>query len=203
MGHYKPGQIPVGEAKELFELLTRCDKDFTPPLSQRAAVGQTDWDSQGANTGIKDYYESLIEKATIITVTRNNKLAGFCAYYYPYQWQGQSYLYVSTAVTAPEWRKHGLTNAYVRHICTAAMRLKCPILAKTWSTNKQSMTALSRYADRADTLCDDRGAGIDTIYWETTLDTLLYRAARRTLKKYAHMKSRPSLLPKGGKARPA
>lgn len=83
------------------------------------------------------------------------------------------------------------------------MRLKCPILAKTRSTNLQSMTTLSQYAAKADTLSDDRGTGIDTAYWKTTTDSLLYRAARRTISKFAHKKSRPSLLPKERKARPA
>lgn len=94
---------------------------------------------------------------------------GYCAYYWPWMWRGTEHVYVSTAVVAPSHRGRGLSTRMGRRVVAHALRRRVPLLAKTWSTNQASMGALARWGRVDKIVRDERGAGIDTVYWR--LDT--------------------------------
>ena len=94
---------------------------------------------------------------------------GYCAYYWPWMWRGTEHVYVSTAVVAPSHRGRGLSTRTGRRVVARALRRRVPLLAKTWSTNQASMGALARWGRVDKIVRDERGAGIDTVYWR--LDT--------------------------------
>ena len=53
--------------------------------------------------------------------------------------------------------------------CAASASVdRLPILAKTWSTNKASMSVLGQHGTPLARVPADRGLGIDTVYWSTS-----------------------------------
>ena len=163
---YRPGHLPQSLARQLLSLTRRCDEDFVPPLSWRHQLGQ---DLRGLGPrdagGVVDYVDSLLELAHLVVLIQDGRLVGYCAYYWPWIWRGTEHVYVSTAVVAPSHRGRGLSTRMGRRGVVQALRRRVPLLAKTWSTNKASMGALSRWGRVDKIVPDERGAGVDTVYW--------------------------------------
>lgn len=163
---YRPGHLPQSLARQLLSLTRRCDEDFVPPLSWRHQLGQ---DLRGLGPrdagGVEDYVDSLLELAHLVVLIQDGRLVGYCAYYWPWIWRGTEHVYVSTAVVAPSHRGRGLSTRMGRRVVVQALRRRVPLLAKTWSTNKASMGALSRWGRVDKIVPDERGAGVDTVYW--------------------------------------
>lgn len=163
---YRPGHLPQSLARQLLSLTRRCDEDFVPPLSWRHQLGQ---DLRGLGPrdagGVEDYVDSLLELAHLVVLIQHGRLVGYCAYYWPWIWRGTEHVYVSTAVVAPSHRGRGLSTRMGRRVVVQALRRRVPLLAKTWSTNKASMGALSRWGRVDKIVPDERGAGVDTVYW--------------------------------------
>ncbi|MFC2625142.1 MAG: hypothetical protein ACFN0W_11290 [Propionibacterium acidifaciens] len=162
---YRPGRVPASVRDRLHDLVETSDRDFVPPLSWRAAIGESTWAAQSLGRGVEPYFASLMARAEIITVGCDRTIAGFCAFQYPCAWRGRDYLYVSTAIIAPAFRGRRLTSRFVPPIALTALRHRVPILAKTWSSNTRCVRALSRWARVVESLPSDRAPGVDTLYW--------------------------------------
>lgn len=166
----RSGHLPEPLARQLLALTRRCDGDFVPPLSWRHRLGQELRDlglQAGAN--VEKYVNSLLELAHLVVLVQDERLVGYCAYYWPWMWRGTEHVYVSTAVVAPSHRGRGLSTRMGRRVVAHALRRRVPLLAKTWSTNQASMGTLARWGRVDKIVRDERGAGIDTVYWR--LDT--------------------------------
>lgn len=165
-----PGTFPSPLARQLLALTRRCDGDFVPPLSWRHRLGQELRDlGPQAGANVEKYVDSLLELAHLVVLVQDELLVGYCAYYWPWMWRGTEHVYVSTAVVAPSHRGRGLSTRTGRRVAARALRRRVPLLAKTWSTNQASMGALARWGRVDKIVRDERGAGIDTVYWR--LDT--------------------------------
>lgn len=165
-----PGTFPSPLARQLLALTRRCDGDFVPPLSWRHRLGQELRDlGPQAGANVEKYVDSLLELAHLVVLVQDELLVGYCAYYWPWMWRGTEHVYVSTAVVAPSHRGRGLSTRMGRRVVAHALRRRVPLLAKTWSTNQASMGALARWGRVDKIVRDERGAGIDTVYWR--LDT--------------------------------
>lgn len=165
-----PGTFPSPLARQLLALTRRCDGDFVPPLSWRHRLGQELRDlGPQAGANVEKYVDSLLELAHLVVLVQDELLVGYCAYYWPWMWRGTEHVYVSTAVVAPSHRGRGLSTRMGRRVVARALRRRVPLLAKTWSTNQASMGALARWGRVDKIVRDERGAGIDTVYWR--LDT--------------------------------
>lgn len=160
------GHFPEPLARQLLALTRRCDGDFVPPLSWRHRLGQELRDlGPQAGANVEKYVDSLLELAHLVVLVQDERLVGHCAYYWPWMWRGTEHVYVSTAVVAPSHRDRGLSTRMGRRVVARALRRRVPLLAKTWSTNQASMGTLARWGRVDKIVRDERGAGIDTVYW--------------------------------------
>lgn len=166
----RSGHLPEPLARQLLALTRRCDGDFVQPLSWRHRLGQELRDlGPQAGANVEKYVNSLLELAHLVVLVQDERLVGYCAYYWPWMWRGTEHVYVSTAVVAPSHRGRGLSTRMGRRVVAHALRRRVPLLAKTWSTNQASMGTLARWGRVDKIVRDERGAGIDTVYWR--LDT--------------------------------
>ena len=162
----RSGHLPEPLARQLLALTRRCDGDFVPPLSWRHRLGQELRDlGPQAGANVEKYVNSLLELAHLVVLVQDERLVGYCAYYWPWMWRGTEHVYVSTAVVAPSHRGRGLSTRMGRRVVAHALRRRVPLLAKTWSTNQASMGTLARWGRVDKIVRDERGAGIDTVYW--------------------------------------
>ena len=164
------GHFPEPLARQLLALTRRCDGDFVPLCpGATGSVRSSATSALRPGRTSRSYVDSLLELAHLIVLVQDERLVGYCAYYWPWMWRGTEHVYVSTAVVAPSHRDRGLSTRMGRRVVARALRRRVPLLAKTWSTNQASMGALARWGRVDKIVRDERGAGIDTVYWR--LDT--------------------------------
>ena len=165
-----PGTFPSPLARQLLALTRRCDGDFVPLCpGATGSVRSSATSALRPGRTSRSYVDSLLELAHLVVLVQDELLVGYCAYYWPWMWRGTEHVYVSTAVVAPSHRGRGLSTRTGRRVVAHALRRRVPLLAKTWSTNQASMGALARWGRVDKIVRDERGAGIDTVYWR--LDT--------------------------------
>lgn len=164
------GHFPEPLARQLLALTRRCDGDFVPLCpGATGSVRSSATSALRPGRTSRSYVDSLLELAHLVVLVQDERLVGYCAYYWPWMWRGTEHVYVSTAVVAPSHRGRGLSTRMGRRVVARALRRRVPLLAKTWSTNQASMGALARWGRVDKIVRDERGAGIDTVYWR--LDT--------------------------------
>lgn len=164
------GHFPEPLARQLLALTRRCDGDFVPLCpGATGSVRSSATSALRPGRTSRSYVDSLLELAHLVVLVQDERLVGHCAYYWPWMWRGTEHVYVSTAVVAPSHRDRGLSTRMGRRVVARALRRRVPLLAKTWSTNQASMGALARWGRVDKIVRDERGAGIDTVYWR--LDT--------------------------------
>ncbi|MBQ4518682.1 MAG: GNAT family N-acetyltransferase [Clostridia bacterium] len=154
---------------EILEMLYMSDDDFIPPLSARSSTTQKDLtSSQKTEDGILQYFEEMKSQRFMVAL-EDGKVMAFVSYRENYV-NGvitEAYtpnIYLSTLIMRPEARGKGLTKTMYsllfkeyedRFICT-----------RTWSTNIAHKKILDFYNfSTFATLPDDRGKGIDTVYF--------------------------------------
>ncbi|WP_026407682.1 GNAT family N-acetyltransferase [Actinomyces gerencseriae] len=166
----RSGHLPEPLARQLLALTRRCDGDFVPLCpGATGSVRSSATSALRPGRTSRSYVDSLLELAHLVVLVQDERLVGYCAYYWPWMWRGTEHVYVSTAVVAPSHRGRGLSTRTGRRVVARALRRRVPLLAKTWSTNQASMGALARWGRVDKIVRDERGAGIDTVYWR--LDT--------------------------------
>lgn len=166
----RSGHLPEPLARQLLALTRRCDGDFVPLCpGATGSVRSSATSALRPGRTSRSYVDSLLELAHLVVLVQDERLVGYCAYYWPWMWRGTEHVYVSTAVVAPSHRGRGLSTRMGRRVVAHALRRRVPLLAKTWSTNQASMGALARWGRVDKIVRDERGAGIDTVYWR--LDT--------------------------------
>lgn len=154
---------------EIYEMLVMSDDEFVPPLSARSSTTQKDLTScTRSEDGILLYFEEL-KKQRIMVAAEDGVLFAFVSFRENFS-NAQipemllPNIYLSTLIARPQARGRGLTKSMYsllfetfrdRNICT-----------RTWSTNIAHISILSKFG--FETLCtlpDDRGPGIDTVYF--------------------------------------
>lgn len=166
----RSGHLPEPLARQLLALTRRCDGDFVPLCpGATGSVRSSATSALRPGRTSRSYVDSLLELAHLVVLVQDERLVSYCAYYWPWMWRGTEHVYVSTAVVAPSHRGRGLSTRTGRRVVARALRRRVPLLAKTWSTNQASMGALARWGRVDKIVRDERGAGIDTVYWR--LDT--------------------------------
>ena len=166
----RSGHLPEPLARQLLALTRRCDGDFVPLCpGATGSVRSSATSALRPGRTSRSYVDSRLERAHLVVLVQDERLVGYCADYWPWMWRGTEHVYVSTAVVAPSHRGRGLSTRMGRRVVAHALRRRVPLLAKTWSTNQASMGALARWGRVDKNVRDERGAGIDTVYWR--LDT--------------------------------
>ena len=152
------------------DLLALTDAEFHPPLSVRDGPTQTA-DLDGVrDSSVEGYVDSMIDQQFLL-VLDGTELAGFQSFRTGYDADALGAhtpaTYASTLVVHPDYRRDGHARRLYRRLLTDPAGAGDPYVAtRTWSTNEAHLSLLDELGfDRVATLEDDRGAGIDTVYY--------------------------------------
>lgn len=158
--------------QEIWEILCECDGEFFPPLSSRNSTSQNRLsDNAGRENEPRSYFDEMIRQNFILSVI-DGRVAGFMSFIKAYSCPalesfGES-LYITTVCVKHDRRGKGLLSAmYEEMENSVAEKLGCPrISTRTWSQNLRQIHVLNKLGYRAvATIKNDRGEGIDTIYF--------------------------------------
>ena len=153
---------------QVWEILRSADEEFIPPLSSRNDTTQKSLAGGGADAGGPvAYFEQMIRQAFILTVEEET-VVGFLTYIPDHSLElGQEKIicdYISTIVVAPAFRNQGITREMYQTLLQK--RSGKAIATRTWSTNYAHMHLLETLGFAlVRTLKNDRGKGIDTVYY--------------------------------------
>lgn len=156
--------------REILPMLIDGDEEFFPPLSARASTTQTDLTKrEPAMDGVLDYFKALQEQRLLVA-TENGKLMGFVSYRENFTNDKISVaelpnIYISTLLVSPEARGRGLTGKMYEALFAEYENRNA--FTRTWSTNVAHIKILAKF--RFETMCvlkDDRGVGVDTVYFK-------------------------------------
>ena len=173
---YTVEYLGVPEKKEdleaIFDLLCACDKDFVPPLSQRESSWQKGFSPRAGEEKPYAYFEAMRTQRFTAARDETGKMVAFLTFRPRYTCKELEHLgennYMTTACVYPEHRGHGLvTRLYdiVESGLPEDMRTDY-VTTRTWSTNAAQVHAFGKRGYEIVTvLKDDRGPGVDTIYY--------------------------------------
>lgn len=153
----------------IMDLLTLCNHEFVPPLSSRNSTTQSLLSGNHTDSTIPyEYFENIRHQPTFI-VLDNGDVVGFMSlkknYVSPEIPPAMTpNVYITTVIVHPRYRNQGITN---RLYCALLERfMGYHIFTRTWSTNDGHTRILSsRKFYEYCRLEDDRGDGIDTVYY--------------------------------------
>ena len=152
-----------------YELLAAADNEFVPPLSSRKSSTQRDFSKAVQGDSIKEYFEQL-KSQRFASVFEEGELIAFVSFKENYTCSEISEnelpnIYLSTLVVSPKARGKGVTTALYQKLFTEYEKVN--IFTRTWSTNFAHIKILGKYGfEVIKVLKDDRGVGIDTIYFK-------------------------------------
>ena len=169
-------KLPEAYEDQIHALLWACDKDFYPPLSMRGSTTEQDLKPKDSAEerdpvthapskvdGPRAYMDSLRGQSWLLAVSEG-KLLGFMSFIPEKIVDGIPCVYFSTLIVNPEARHQGVART-IYHALLEDHHGKTIVL-RTWSTNRGHLRLLDELGFRAyKTLKDDRGPGVDTIYF--------------------------------------
>ncbi|MCD8150247.1 MAG: GNAT family N-acetyltransferase [Clostridiales bacterium] len=174
---YKGNMLNETEKSQIWEILCQCDEDFYPPLSARNSSSQkqlkgADGSSMKKNGEPIVYYEEMIRQNFVLAYADDGKVVGFMTFKKDYICEalenfGTS-LYITTICVRSECRGQHIMDALYHHMENEVTR-ECgceKVSTRTWSLNTAHLHELSRRGyDVVAVLKDDRGEGVDTVYF--------------------------------------
>lgn len=153
--------------EKIQKMLIESDKEFVPPLSARFSTTQTFLSSAPENTdGILAYFNEM-KKQKFVVACDKGELCGFVSYIENYESSTVNELpniYISTVIVDRHSRGKALTSAMYKKLFEEYGNAA---FTRTWSTNNAHIKILSALGFEVfKILKDDRGEGIDTIYFK-------------------------------------
>lgn len=174
---YKGTLLTDTDKSQIWEILCQCDEEFYPPLSARNSSSQkqlkgTDGSSMKKNGEPIVYYEEMIQQNFVLAYEDDGQVSGFMTFKRDYICEalepfGKS-LYITTICVRKECRRKHVMDALYDHMEGEVTRAcGCDrISTRTWSLNTGHLHELAlRGYDTVAVLKDDRGEGIDTVYF--------------------------------------
>lgn len=151
---------------EIIGLLEESDNDFLPPLSKRGSPNDKSFLGENKNSnGVISYYTEM-NRQSILAALSDGKVVGFVSFRENYQEGENSGIYISTLVVSEAARGMGLTAKMYDYLFSTAYPEQ-NFYTRTWSTNAAHTKILSRFGfSEIKRIENDRGAGIDTVYYE-------------------------------------
>ena len=151
---------------DLISLLIESDDDFVPPLSKRSSTRDMTFSADCEKSdGISSYYNSM-RNGQILAAVYEDKVIGFVAFFENYEGGSAPNIYVSTLVVAKSERGKGLTSKMYTYLFSELYSDRY-VYTRTWSTNIAHTKILQRFGfSEFKRIKDDRGVGIDTVYFE-------------------------------------
>lgn len=169
---YRDSVTDKKEIEELRALMVLCDKDFVPPLSHRDSTSQTNWEAgAGEGDGISQYLEHVCGQH-IVLWKEQGVVQAFMTWKDHFNCENLAAYpdscYLTTMIVHPSLRGQGLSEI-LYELAEGDIARKFPgsrITLRTWSTNEAQDHILARIGyDLILRLKDDRGPGIDTVYF--------------------------------------
>jgi len=178
------------EWDNIWEILCACDREFVPPLSSRNSTSQMNLsglferagsqDTCGADAGTiaKPYvYFDELRQQHFILAKLDGRVAGFLSFKVDYICDALENFgisnYITTVCVSPEYRGRGILTQLYDHMENMLPHpIKCNrITTRTWSGNNAQIHTLNRRGYKLlKTLVNDRGNGIDTLYFGKLMD---------------------------------
>ena len=152
--------------EDIIALLTESDEDFLPPLSKRGSPKDNSFSQNAKNpSGVLSYYTAM-NAQPILAALADGSVLGFVSFSENYEGGEKPNIYISTLVVSKAARGQGLTAKMYDHLFNVAFPDR-PFYTRTWSTNAAHTKILSRFCfSEIKRIENDRGQGIDTIYFE-------------------------------------
>ncbi|HIX16196.1 MAG TPA: GNAT family N-acetyltransferase [Candidatus Hungatella pullicola] len=164
-------RLTEDQQKQIEHILRECDQEFVPPISERTSTSQTDWSMEEKERGVAIYLKQLIKQHMLLAV-QEEKVAGFLSYQdsfnCPILKEFPNCCYLTTLCVGHDSRGAGLSKLlYARAVNEIAERFPgAAVTLRTWSTNKAQLHILKELGFSCQTLLkDDRGEGVDTVYY--------------------------------------
>lgn len=155
---------------QLLRMLTEADNDFLPPLSQRNVDPETNrntFSKVSSEKNIGNYCDGMLHEA-VLGVFEEGELCGFVSFAENLRNEiitETPNIYIGTAVISEKLRGRGtLTRTYDYLFNTLFPERN--LFTRTWSTNAAHIRVLEKFGfEKLKTIPNDRGDGIDTIYF--------------------------------------
>lgn len=169
----KKNQLSSEEKEQIWEILCECDKEFYPWLSAREGSSQKQLvvDEAAAAPLPVTYFNEMIRQEFLIA-QKDGRIVAFMTFKTDYLCDalaafGTS-LYVTTVCVRHENRREGAMKALYDFLEKEVPSLyRCnKVSTRTWSLNEAQLHELSKRGyEKLAVLLNDRGNGVDTIYF--------------------------------------
>ena len=156
------------QKNDIWELVKAADREFIPTLSSREDTTQKNLTSQTGKREPTSYYNALLSQSFILCI-ENGRVAGFISYIPDYHLINDKGLdtvcdYVSTVIVSPDSRRKGYTTKMYKKLFSSGKGKT--VMTRTWSQNKAHIALLEKIGFKLVlTIENDRGKGIDTVYY--------------------------------------
>ena len=158
-------------SSDIIKILTAADKEFVPPISERASTLDNSFCGRSLHgSGVTLYFEEMI-KQEVMCAFEDGELLGFVSYRLDYVSDLISEsecpnLYVSTLVLSEKARGKGLTKRMYSYLFCDLYSDR-NVFTRTWSTNFAHTKILQSFGfSEIIRKENDRGNGIDTVYYK-------------------------------------
>lgn len=163
------------QRETLWILLKQADREFVPPLSARETSTQQHLaestpapQTDHASAEPTLYFQAMMQQHFLLA-EENGCLLGFLSCIPAYTLmlpckEARLCTYVSTIIVDSAHRGKGIARMLYRHLFSITEN---PIVTRTWSSNHAHIGLLGTLGfELIATLPNDRGAGIDTVYYQ-------------------------------------
>ena len=154
------------EYKErLRDLLQKYDNDFVPPLSARGSTMESNLQKEpNESHSINKYLRSVMSQFNLLAF-EGDRLIGLMSCIVD---EDINEYYVSTVLVEKEYRNKGITTQFYKLLMS--LNENIIISTRTWSTNIEHTNILHDFGFfLSKRIENDRGEGIDTVYYEKHL----------------------------------
>lgn len=153
------------------EILNRTEDRFHPPLSTREGTTQTAGLDERRNDALDEYLAQCLNQSFILTID-DDRVVGFLSFRQSYETDELAGYtpssYVSTIAVRPAERRQGYARGMYHELLTGVPPgVRDPyVTTRTWSTNDRHFQLLDELGfETVTTIRDDRGEGINTVYY--------------------------------------
>ncbi|MGN0415956.1 MAG: GNAT family N-acetyltransferase [Agathobacter sp.] len=167
--------LPSDYDDGVMALLKETDGEFFPPLSTRTSTTQKNLvPAEIREPSLEPYFGGL-KKQAVILATREDAVAGILSFIPRCRKtlgdREYDVLYITTVIVGKKHRRKGISTAMYEKLMQEFPDRD--ILIRTWSENQGQRAALEKLGFRL-IMCipDDRGKGMDTVYYEKRRSTL-------------------------------
>lgn len=163
---YYPSLTDYPHRQQIKEMIRSYGEEFIPPLDQRRSTTDRQLQTHQLQNGQDEYYQSLLPQPLLVA-EEAGETAGFMSFIPDHRLplaNSPITAYVSTLIVAADYRKQGLARRFYEELF---QQVSEPAIAtRTWSTNHGHLHLLQTLGfTNVLTIPDDRGPGLDTVYY--------------------------------------